>query len=186
MITITANEIASIRFDIPGYKNETPRDASVIERYMRWFANRPPQLSDSKPEDSIYKPSLLEPFWLSALQQGIRKSVIPIDPTVENDGRWLSQEVADAASDFFSRTADLLPCEPIIYSSQKGDLVSEFHIKQDTLTIIVSPAFVVLFTTVNGEPVEKRITQTSHMRREVEEITGLLSTGQHGAVDTHK
>jgi len=186
MITITANEIASIRFNIPRYGNETPRDASVIERYMGWFANRTPQLSDSKPEDAIYKPSPLEPSWLSAIQRGIRKSVIPIDPTVENDGRWLNQNVADAASDFFSRTADLLPCEPIIYSSQKGDLVSEFNTGQDTLTIIVSPTLVLLFAVVNGEPVEKRITQASKMRREIEEIIGLLNTGQHGAVDTHK
>lgn len=180
----TANEVASIRINTPTCWNQMHGDVRVVERYMKWFATPIPQLSNSKPENSIYSLAPLDPAWLSETLKSISKSTIPTDKVPENDGRWLNNEVVDAASDFFRRTSDLLPCEPVIYSSREGDLVSEFNTDQGALTVIVSPTFVVLFAVVNGEPIERRVTQASEMRGIVEELTELLRTGQYGSVDT--
>jgi hypothetical protein len=98
----------------------------------------------------------------------------------------MSQDIADAASDFFQETADLLPGEPFVYSSQGGDLVAEFKAKHGTMTSIVSSTFVLLFAVVDGVPVERKLFNGSDMREEVQRLTGLLYTGQHGTVESTK
>jgi hypothetical protein len=103
-----------------------------------------------------------------------------------NDGCWLSRDVADAANAFFQKTADLLPEEPFIYSSQRGDLVAEFKAERGTMTSIVSPTFVVLFAVIDGMPLERRVLEGGDVREQVLQLTGMLRTGLHGAVDTTK
>src|SRR5579872_4533511 len=89
-------------------------------------------------EPVVYGPKLILPRWVDSIVQVIRNSVIPGDRVHENDGRWITQAIADAAIDFFQNTADLLPGEPIVYRSQQGDLVAEFACRRGTLTSIIS------------------------------------------------
>ena len=85
-----------------------------------------PQLSDTKPENLIQAPSRISSQWLGAVLERVQNSIVPKDRESENDGRWLTEEVAASASAFFEMTSDMLPSEPYIYSSQNGDLVAEF------------------------------------------------------------
>lgn len=131
----------------------------------------------------IYGPHPIQPGWLSATLQCIRNSVVPNDRVTTNDGRWVSQEIADAANVFFQSTADLLPGEPTIYSSQGGDLVAEFKADHGTLTSVVTPTFVLMFAVIDGMPVERRVS-SGGLRREVQELTEWLRMGQDGTLGT--
>jgi hypothetical protein len=139
-------------------------------------------LSDYRPEELIYVPSPIKPQWFAHIQRRVRMSTAP-DQYVKNDGEWLRQEVADAASAFFRRTADLLPGEPFIYSSRLGDLVAEFRAERGTMTAIVSPTFLLFFAVIDGEPVERRVIGSDDLREEVRNLSLRLRTGQHGALD---
>jgi hypothetical protein len=137
-------------------------------------------------QDLIHGPIPVKPEWLASTQRSIRSSIVPYGRDAMNDGRWLRQHIADAASSFFQETADLLPGEPYVYSSQGGDLVAEFKAKHGTLTSIVSSTFVLLFAVVDGVPVERKLFNGSDVRAEVQRLTGLLYTGQHGALESTK
>ena len=186
MFSITADSTASIRFSTHSYNDATTRDADVLQRYIRWFGKTERKLSDIKPESFLYKPRRLEPGWLSAVQQRIRMSIEPNDSELENDGQWLRQDVAEAAFDFFAAVADVLPEEPFIYRSNKGDLVAESKAVHGNLTVIVSPTFKMLFAVVDGEPVERKVSGAAEARATVKELAALLSAGHHGTVGPHK
>ena len=185
MSAATAAELSLPRIETPGYE---PRRARVIERYMLWrFTREPHQLSrDCLVEFQVYDPDPTRPDWLATIQQVIRDSVAPSARDTTNDGRWLNQDVADAATDFFQNTADLLPAEPAIYRSQLGELVAEFEAERGTMTSIVSPAFVLLFAVIDGVPVEKTISPSGNVRGEVREFVEQLRVEQHGPVETTK
>ena len=176
----TAQE--SYRLNLPTGISESAKNADVIDRYMGWFACPAPRLSDTR-DSLILGPTPLEPGWLEKIQRYIDKSIICDNCEAENDGRWLNQEVANAARDFFQKTAELLPGEPFIYSSKRGDLVAEFKDKHGTMTSIVSSTFVLLFAVIDGVPVERRIVESGDWRVDVQLLTGLLRTGQNGAVE---
>jgi hypothetical protein len=143
-------------------------------------------LSDYRPEISMGVPSLIKPQWFASTQRRIRDSVVPNYNRETHAGLWISQQVADAATVFFQKTADLLPGEPFIYSSSLGDLVAEFKTGQGSMTSIVSPAFTMLFAVIDGVPVERRVVKEGDVREEVRQLTGLLRMGRHGAVATTK
>src|ERR1017187_4598981 len=84
------------------YRVSPARTAKVAERYLTWFAaHRPHRLSDTRPEASIQSPSRITPQWLATVQERVYSSIVPKDKEAENDGRWLTQDVAGAASVFF-------------------------------------------------------------------------------------
>lgn len=147
-----------------------------------------PQLSDTKPEHLIQAPSRISSQWLAAVQERVQNSIVPKDCESENDGRWLTEDIAASASAFFEMTSDLLPSEPYIYSSQNGDFVAEFDANHGTMTGIITKSFVVLFAVVDGVPIERRLVLGSDsprpLRREMQLLTEMLRTGRHGAVET--
>jgi hypothetical protein len=128
----------------------------------------------------------MKPEWFATIERCIHDSVMPSAQQATNDGRWLDRDVADAAIDFLWSTADLLPGEPFIHSSRKGDLVAEFKAERGTMTGIVSPTFVLLFAVIDGTPIEKTIFASGNVREEVRELVEQLRMGQHGAVETTK
>lgn len=129
----------------------------------------------------------LKPAWVDDVQQSIRSSIARSSAHTVGDGRWLTQDVANAATDFFSVSGDLLPSEPYIYSSRKGDFVAEFRAKNGKLTSIVSPEFVLLFAVVGGgAPIERKVTDARAVREEVRRMMDLLATGVHGEVAARK
>lgn len=187
----TAADTSSFGIRIPDYRLPA-HAAKVAERYIKWFAvPRPGRLADTKPEASIQSPTLITPQWLTTVQERVYRSIVPKDQEAENDGRWLSQRVAETAFGFFQMTSDILPSEPHIYGSQSGDLIAEFEAEHGTMTSILTQTSVVLFAVVDkGVPLERRFVFGSDsptaLRRELQRLTELLRTGQHGAVDTTK
>jgi hypothetical protein len=175
----------SYRLKRPTSLSVSTQNAGAIDRYMRWFACQAPRLSETR-DSLILGPTPLEPSWLENIQRYIDESVIPDTCRAENDGRWLNQEIAIAARDFFQKTAELLPGEPFIYSSKSGDLVAEFKDKHGTMTTIVSSTFVLLFAVIDGVPVERRIVEPGDWREDVQLLTGQLRTGQNGAVEASR
>jgi len=135
-------------------------------------------------EVSEYFPSPIRPPWFSNLQRRLLGSIVPRFSTEHSSGRWLNKEVAGAALRFFEEAADLLPEEPYIYSSRLGDLVAEFKCAHGTMTAIVSPAFALLFATVGGLPIERRVLGGENVRDEVRKLTLMLRSGRHGDMDT--
>jgi hypothetical protein len=186
MTAATADATASVHIRMPDYTYLPAGTRRYIDDYVRSIVPPVGHVSDYRPESLIYIPSPIKPSWFASNQKRIQASVTPNCRDEKNVGQWLSQEVADAAITFFQKTADLLPGEPFIYSSQLGDLVAEFKVENGTLTSIVSPTFVLLFAVIGGVPVEKRIFQGGDVRSELHRLVGMLNTGQHVAVDSTK
>jgi len=138
------------------------------------------------PRLDVIERTVFRPRWVDDVQQSIRASIARSSANVVGDGRWLSQDVANAAGDFISVTADLLPSEPYIYSSHKGDFVAEFRTTHGKLTSVVSPGFVLLFAVVGGAPIERRIMDACAVREEVRQIVELIVSDSHGEVAARK
>jgi uncharacterized protein YgbK (DUF1537 family) len=103
-----------------------------------------------------------------------------------NDGRWVAQDIADAADEFFQDTADLLPEEPVLYASRQGDLVAEFKGDHGTMTSIISHTFVLLFAVIDGKSMERRVLAGGDMRAAVLQLVERLHAGEHGALESPK
>jgi hypothetical protein len=139
------------------------------------------------PRLDVIERTSLKPAWVDDVQQSIRSSVARSSAHIPGEGRWLTQDVANAANDFLSITGDILPSAPYIYSSRKGDFVAEFRATNGKLTSIVSPEFVLLFAVVNGgAPVERKLTDAGTVREEVRRMVDLLAPGAHGEVAARK
>jgi hypothetical protein len=177
----TAAAAASFRIGGLTYTYPSARDANVIEGWT-WLASAL-EASAIRVDEFVDGPKPISPVWLANTRECIRKSVRPKPSDAMADGQWLTQEIANAATDFFQSAADLLPGEPFIYSSQRGDLVAEFKAEHGTMTTIVSQTFVLLFAVIDGVPVEKRVFEPAAVREEVRRLTGLLHMGRHGAVE---
>ena len=163
----------------------TKEDTEQFNRYIRANFNQPSNLSDSKPESSIHEMRPLTAAWYNAVHRRIHTSILPPGQVEEGDGRWLNRDIAWAAIQLFKDASDVLPGEPFVYSSRKGDLVAEFSAPHGTLTGIVSSAVLALFAVVDGTPIEKRLdlkhTKPEVLRHELQQITRTLNTGRHGA-----
>jgi hypothetical protein len=122
------------------------------------------------------------------IRASTKSKLIDSESTAHTDGRWLTPEVAGAALAFFQRSADLLPSEPYIYSSQQGDVVAEFGSKNGTLTSVISSDLVILFASVAGTPVERTLrpyeVSNTTIRSVVRDFTEMLRKGHHGTVVT--
>jgi hypothetical protein len=146
------------------------------------------QLSDTKQERDVREIRPIPATWFSTVQRRIQRSIVPPGRNIDDDRRWLTQDVADAASKFFRATSDVLPGEPHIYSSLRGDLVAEFAGAHGTMTNIVSQSLVVVFAVIDGAPAEKRLepgrNEIDTFRQELNRLTIMLQTGRHGKVES--
>lgn len=189
MSTATAEGTASIYYFAPTYWRLPARDASVIEGHMRRLASsRPLLLSDSKPEAQIRSPRPMTARWLSSIERRICGSIMPNGPESVNGGQWLKRDIADAGVEFFQLTSDLLPGEPYIYSSHKGDLVAEFEAPHGTMTSVISQTFVLVFAIIDGTSIERgaplSLNGLGALRPELKRLTEMLRTGRYAALDT--
>lgn len=146
------------------------------------------QLSDTKQERDLREIRPIPATWFRTVQRRIQRSISPPGRNMDNDRRWLTQDIADAANRFFRAASDVLPGEPHIYSSLKGDLVAEFVGAHGTMTNIVSQTVVIVFAVVDGIPVEKWLEPTRNgidtSRQELNRLTIMLRTGRHGKVES--
>jgi len=142
------------------------------------FVGRAQEISDTKPEAAIRKTGPVPEAWLYEVQKRINGSIVPQGYEGENDGRWLSQDIADSANGFFDIASDVLPSEPHIYSSRKGDLVAEYEASHGTMTNIISKTQLVMFVVSKGVPDEKRInlkaTEAASLRQEILNFTNSI------------
>jgi hypothetical protein len=145
-----------------------------------------PLLSDNRQEAEIRAPLSYIPEWLDAVRHRIRDSIVPKGREADNDGQWLTEEIAGVACTFFEEYSALLPSEPFIYGSRQGDLVAEFTSASGSLTAIVSCKSVLLYAVVNGRPEHREVDLLGDgsitLRRDLDELTELLRTGRDGAV----
>lgn len=180
--TAAATASISVGSAIVAFALPSP-SADVIERYVRF--TRPAAHQDDITFDAgVRVPSPKRPAWFSTMITEIQSSVSHAYQA--NDGRWLTQSVADAATDFFGTTADLLPGQPHIYSSIDGDLVAEFRTPKGTLTGIISPTFTLLFAVVDGVTSERKIVETRRTREEVRNFIKPLVADPHGDLAAQK
>jgi len=182
MIAVTAESSSVVSIPTPSYNPWPVKRADRKERYRLYYDVTRTGLSGLDIIfDAILAPNLFPPKWLTAVDRRIRASVGPRNHAFEAGDKWLTPEVATAAAAFFRDIADLLPSEPYIYPSRQGDLIAEFECSNGTLTIIVSPKYVILFAALNGLSLEQRIenwmSAKPELRRIVHELTEKLRTG---------
>lgn len=160
---------------------------ALVERYRRLYMRPTPRPSDNKPEAAIHvlsPPS--QPVWLEKVQTAIRTSAVKGAQGQQGDieaGR-IRPEVAEAAVDFFDRTADLFAQEPYLYPSHEGDLIAEIKAKKGRVTSIVSGSTVILFGAVEGMTFERQVGDARLLRSEVQRVIKRLDTAPHGNVET--
>ena len=147
-----------------------------------------PQLADQVPRISaadIVGPSVSPAAWLQIVERRITKSVLPAGRDYENEGQWLSQETASAATAFFQLTSDVLPGEPHIYSSLRGDLVAEFQAPHGVLNAVISTKAFIGLAVIDGVPEASKIDWTTTVDKSVREtlrqLTQRLCDGEHGS-----
>jgi hypothetical protein len=143
------------------------------------------------PSDETREPTpAAAPAWAGQVERRIRDSVRREGrQRGENDGRWIGQDVADAAVEVVRQAADLIPSEPFIYASKKGDLVFEASGDRGSLTMIVGPTFALFFAVIDEQSETRRADLTigwpARLRKELQELSELLRTGRHAAVDSN-
>jgi hypothetical protein len=145
---------------------QLPQRPELFARYCRRFARHMPQTAETTVEVLSKTAAPTAPSWLDRVQKSIQKSVVFDIRGVQNDGSWVTQGVANAATDFLSEAADFLPGEPILYSSRDGSLVAEFPFSGGTLTSVVSTEHIVLFASVGAEIFETKIDRRADTIRE--------------------
>ncbi|MEQ1756694.1 MAG: hypothetical protein ABL986_00110 [Vicinamibacterales bacterium] len=161
---------------------------AILARYRRLIQPREREIfSEARlPDAEVYRPQQLPPNWLEETERVINASIDRDSEGFSEDGRWLKQEVAAAANDFFREAADLLPSEPYVYSSRQGDLVAEFKAPHGSLTTVVSQHFVVLFAAVDEVAIQRKILLPGDLRRELTQVMQPLMTGAHGDLASGK
>jgi len=180
--TAAATASISVGSAIVSFASPSP-SVDLIERYVR-FTSPAVHLGDITFDAGIRVPNPKRPAWFSTTIAEIRASVSHAYSA--HDGQWLNQNVANAATDFFGSTADLLPGKPYIYSSIDGDLVAEFTTPNGTLTSIISPTFTLLFGVVDGVTSERKIMETRRTREEVRDFLKPLVADPHGDLATQE
>jgi hypothetical protein len=102
----------------------------------------------------------------------------------ENEGQWLTSDIASAATAFFQLASDVLPSEPHIYSSATGDLVAEFRAPRGVMNAVISQTQFIALAVVDGDPEETKIELTaespSTVRDALKAITARLRDREHG------
>ena len=186
MIT-TAAHSASIAFMTPNYyekcafaRTGDSGNTSGLAEELSLRLN----FSRAVPE-TLQSATLLPAAWLTTVQDRIRRSIIPHGR--ENDGRYLDKEIVSTAVTFFEQTSDLLPSEPHIYSSNRGDLVAEFRGLDGSMTGIISKNFAMLFAVAKGDAIQETMTlgkSRRATRNDLQLFTEKVRARLHGSVET--
>ena len=184
----TAAQTASVGIKPQEYGllvRQDDNNEEVLARYWATCFKATRTQPETKTEITLLGPNRLAADWLGAVQDRIHQSIVPRGK--ENDGRWLSEEIAAAGSVFFELTSDILPGEPYLYSSKRGDLVAEFETEHGVMTGIITQEVAVLFAVVDGIPVEGKLALDAprdSARQELRKFTGMLHKQQHGSLET--
>lgn len=97
-------------------------------------------------------PASISAPWLGAVQRRIETSVAASDDP--SDPAAITEPIAMAAIAFFEATSDVLPGEPFLYPTGKGDVVAEFVTARGQLTGIVGSKRLLLHAVIDGSAVQ--------------------------------
>lgn len=166
----------------PGsYFMPSGEEVEYRNRYIR-FATRKAYQSAPNQSAEIRLPEMMQisaPIaeWLPVVERRIQNSILPDEYGPPQSSEWLSESVGQAALNFFRNVSDLLPSEPYIYSSLRGDLVAEFAASRGTMTAVVSSGVISIFANIDGEVSEKLYNRGSNcMRYELDSLKKAIST----------
>jgi hypothetical protein len=120
--------------------------------------------------EEIVAPRPIPASWVGMVEQRIRNSVGTQNDALSNDGETIVASVALNAIDLFQNTWDVLPGEPYIYASSKGDLVAEFKATQGSLMSIIAEKALLLFTVVNGDVSKDQWEDTSSRLNDIRNV----------------
>jgi hypothetical protein len=90
------------------------------------------------------------PTWLPIILERLRGATSSDQGMIESR-QYISPATAQAARDFFERYGHLFANEPDIYPTMQGDLACEFQGFNSKATVIVAPAFLVVYANVGKE-----------------------------------
>jgi hypothetical protein len=185
----TAARTSLVRIGLPQYDIAPAVRARKADRYIRFYLHQVAQRANTptiRPE--LLKPTQFRPKWYSDVERRLRDSIASQDVSASHDGRWLSWMTAEAARRFFDAAADVLPGEPYMYSSAHGDLVAEFELSDARVTAIVSPSFLILFGSRDGETKKLQLgpeeLNAADMRGAVENLNEWMGQQRNGALGT--
>lgn len=185
VITAPAGGSTAITVNTAVYESAPELDMAVMERFQRLYRRGDLHPSDSKPEMTIYSPSASMPSWFEKVQCAIHTSISEgLSAEQASEGGSLRPDVAEAAVDFFERTADLFGDEPYLYPSHDGELIAEIATERGRLTSIVSASWVLLFGARDGVTFERRVANSHLLRTEVQRLIKQLETVPHGNLET--
>jgi hypothetical protein len=124
--------------------------------------------------------------WLSAVERRLQDSVGVAEFESLRDGRSLSINIVTRGKVFFQMTSDLLPGEPYVYSSLRGDLVADFRKQGATLTYIVAPESLTALLAMDGnitrELIDLESSNQGEVRKQVQILTKRFRSGENGSV----
>jgi hypothetical protein len=156
---------------------------TTITANSAMFLISSPQVSGLTATGMVTGPQPVPAQWLGDVERRIRNSIVPTECAQENDGRWISLEVANSAIQFFRQASAVLPGEPFIYSSSAGDLVAEFKAVHGLMTSVVTAGKLMAVAIVDGQTEEVNVDLTTategELRRELKPIADYLRKGQH-------
>lgn len=122
--------------------------------------------------------------WLGILEERIKNSIRDQGASLEEEEALLEKPVAEQAIRFFQATSDILPGEPYIYSSDRGDLIAEHRSPLGHLTNIIGESFLLTFAVVDGKPIQKTfdIAQCDFQeaRRELSKLSKRIRVDSYG------
>ena len=126
------------------------------------------------------------PTWLARVEQRIRNSVEPAGKAVENEGQWLPSNIVEVALPFLREVAETFPCEPFIYSSNRGDLIAEFDASPYRMTMVITPKSVLIYAVRGAAAFDLTLDPSSPgltLRQSIQGLIQRVRAGKYGDMD---
>jgi hypothetical protein len=131
-------------------------------------------------------PSTLSAGWLAAVERRVRDSVEPHNSKEHDTGKWVDQDVALRAMQFFQMASSVLPGEPFIYSSNGEDLIAEFKTIHGVLTGVISGPLLSIYAMTSGNVQKKlnfdlRTISSGSLQEQLKPMASLIIAGGSGS-----
>jgi hypothetical protein len=168
---------ASIAFDIADHGAETALSTQDLSRYS--FAN--------DVISGVTAAGAARPEWLPRVQMRLLQSAERGDDRLQADVSTLPEVLAVAGVRFFRDYADVLPGEPYLYKSSRGDLMAEYVGPHGRMTNVINTEHCVVLAAWDGEVVQhsyRLAGDESALRAKLKTLRKKISQTTHGAVDT--
>ena len=119
--------------------------------------------------------------WLGAVQRRLETSVAT--PDDRSNPASIAEPIASAAIAFFEATSDVLPGEPFLYPTTKGDVVAEFVGAHGRLTGILGSEHLLLHAVIDGKVMQYEANigdDFNGIRQQLKSLSLKLQPEDHG------